>query len=71
MGGCLKRLRADASKEEKAKGTTGRVSVAVDEQMSVGRSGRMGREKGRGGGWRTLDQAHPCTTNTNAPELDR
>lgn len=46
----MKRLRADASKE-KAKGTTGRVSVAVDEQMSVGRSGRMGREKGRGGRW--------------------
>lgn len=49
VGGCLKRLRADALKVEKAKGTTGRVSVAVDEQMSVGRSGRMGREEG--GGW--------------------
>lgn len=50
VGGCLKRLRADALKVDEAKGTTGRVSVAVDEQMSVGRSGRTGREEeGRGG----------------------
>lgn len=72
VGGCLKRLRADALKVDEAKGTTGRVSVAVDEQMSVGRSGRTGREeRGRGEGWRTLDQARPCAVNTNAPQLDR
>lgn len=50
VGGCLKRLRADALKVDEAKGTTGRVSVAVDEQMSVGRSGRTGREEGEEGG---------------------